>query len=53
MLLAEYSNYAINLSQAIEMLLIHDLIEVYAGDTFCYDQSESKTKHQRKYESSE
>ena len=26
-----------DVAKVIKMILIHDLIEIYAGDTFCYD----------------
>jgi putative hydrolase of HD superfamily len=43
-LLAEYSSEKrIDILKVIKMLLIHDLVEIYAGDTFLYDD-ESKLK---------
>lgn len=38
-LLSRYANFPINLDNVIQMLLIHDLVEIEAGDTFVYDQS--------------
>jgi putative hydrolase of HD superfamily len=35
-LLKEYSNITINLEKVIFMLLIHDIVEIDAGDTFLY-----------------
>ena len=35
--LAEYADAGIDLDRVIEMLLIHDLVEIDAGDTFIYD----------------
>jgi putative hydrolase of HD superfamily len=35
--LAEYAPQPVDLLRVIKMLLIHDLVEIYAGDTFCYD----------------
>lgn len=35
--LAEYTPEGVDLFHAIKMLLIHDLVEIDAGDTFCYD----------------
>ena len=32
---------------AVEMLLVHDLVEIYAGDTFAYDVEGYKSKAQR------
>ena len=36
--LAEYApSKDVDLLRAIKMLLVHDLVEIDAGDTFCYD----------------
>lgn len=37
MVLEEYSEREINISRVVRMCLVHDLVEVYAGDTFAYD----------------
>ena len=37
-LLKEYSNFEINIERVLIMLLIHDIVEVYAGDTFLYSE---------------
>lgn len=37
MVLAEHSNEKIDLLKVIKMLLIHDIVEIDAGDTFIYD----------------
>ena len=36
-LLAEHSNQPVDISRVIEMLLIHDIVEIDAGDTYFYD----------------
>lgn len=37
-ILSEYSSTKeLNISRVLKMLLIHDLVEIHAGDTFCYD----------------
>jgi putative hydrolase of HD superfamily len=36
LLLKEYSNFSINIEKVILMLLIHDIVEIDAGDTFLY-----------------
>ena len=36
-LLAEYAGEEIDVDRVIEMLLVHDLVEIDAGDTFIYD----------------
>ena len=35
--LAEYSNEPIDVTRVVKMTLIHDLVEIDAGDTFVYD----------------
>lgn len=37
-ILAEYANEELNLLRVIKMVLLHDLVEIDAGDTFCYDE---------------
>ena len=37
LLLSEYSNEKIDVLKTISMLLIHDLVEIDAGDTYAYD----------------
>lgn len=40
LLLAPYANFPINIDRVVRMLLIHDLIEIEAGDTFVYNPEE-------------
>lgn len=48
LLLAEYSNAAsLDLSKVIRMTLVHDIVEIDAGDTFCYDAQGNADKAQR------
>jgi putative hydrolase of HD superfamily len=37
MLLAEYSPPGVNVARVAEMVLVHDIVEIDAGDTFAYD----------------
>lgn len=37
----------IDLDRVIKMALVHDLVEVYAGDTFCYDEKANLDKADR------
>jgi putative hydrolase of HD superfamily len=46
-LLSEYSNEDIDVLKTISMLLIHDLVEVYAGDTYAYDEEGKKSQAER------
>jgi len=47
MVLNEYANEKIDDKKVIKMLLIHDLVELYAGDTFCYDKKGNEDKEER------
>lgn len=46
-LLSEYANADIDVLKTVTMLLIHDLVEIDAGDTYAYDEEGKKTKRQR------
>jgi putative hydrolase of HD superfamily len=37
LVLAPYADEAVNIDQVVRMLLIHDLVEIEAGDTYAYD----------------
>ena len=47
LLLKEYANEDIDVLKTVTMLLIHDLVEVYAGDTYAYDEEGKKTQAER------
>ncbi len=36
--LAEHAEGAVDVSRVVRMLIVHDLVEIDAGDTFAYDQ---------------
>ena len=46
-LLAEYSNEPVDVLRVVSMLLVHDLIEIDAGDTYAYDKNANETKRER------
>ncbi|WP_164172569.1 HD domain-containing protein [Ruminococcus flavefaciens] len=46
-LLSEYANSEIDTAKVIKMLLLHDVIEIDAGDTYCYDAVGNSTKAER------
>ena len=52
-----FSEYAqdkkIDLYRVIKMLLVHDLVEIDAGDTYCYDHQGRKDQAQREQEAAE
>ncbi|RCJ21361.1 phosphohydrolase [Nostoc minutum NIES-26] len=45
--LAEYAPEGVDIFHAIKMLLIHDLVEIDAGDTFCYDMQGNHSKAEK------
>ena len=46
-LLKEYANEEVNLEKVIPMVLIHDLVEIDAGDTYAYDRAGLATQRER------
>lgn len=46
-LLSEYANEEIDVLKTVTMLLIHDLVEIDAGDTYAYDEEGHKDKRER------
>lgn len=47
LLFKEYCIEEPNVERAIKMLVVHDLIEIYAGDTFAYDVKGNQDKAER------
>lgn len=47
LLLSEYANEDIDVLHTVSMALIHDLIEIYAGDTYAYDAEGKKSQRVR------
>ena len=48
-LLSEYANEPIDVLKTVAMLLIHDIVEIDAGDTYAYDDAGVATQAQREY----
>lgn len=46
-LLQEYSNEPVDVTKVMTMVLIHDLVEIDAGDTYAYDTAGNQTKRER------
>ena len=46
-LLAEYSNKPVDVLHVMKMVLVHDVVEIDAGDTYCYDTEGYKSKAER------
>ena len=46
-LLSEYANEPVDPARVMKMVLIHDLVEIDAGDTYAYDTAGNATKRER------
>ena len=46
-LLREYANEEVDISRVMLMCLIHDIVEIEAGDTYAYDEEGLKTQKAR------
>ena len=46
-LLREYSNGTVDIAKVMAMCLIHDIVEIDAGDTYCYDYELGKSQRER------
>ncbi|MBQ6815293.1 MAG: HD domain-containing protein [Lachnospiraceae bacterium] len=53
MLLSEYANEKIDVSRTVEMVIIHDVVEIDAGDTYAYDDAGNATKAEREQKAAE
>lgn len=52
-LLKEYSNEEVDIAKVMIMCLIHDIVEIDAGDTYAYDTEALKTKKERENKAKE
>lgn len=46
-LLGEYANEDVDILRTIRMILIHDVVEIDAGDTYAYDEAAKATQRER------
>lgn len=51
--LEEYAAEPVNLGRVLAMVTVHDLIEIYAGDTFAFDAAANQDKAQREQAAAE
>ena len=51
--LVEYAPPEVDLLRVIKMLLVHDLVEIDAGDTFCYDVQGNEDKNLRELQAAD
>lgn len=53
LVLSEYANEPIDLKTVLETVLIHDIVEIDAGDTYAYDTAGNATKAEREQKAAE
>jgi len=53
LVLHEHANQPVDLLHTLKMLLVHDIVETDAGDTFAYDFENAKTKEEREQRAAE
>jgi putative hydrolase of HD superfamily len=54
MIFCEYADTdVVDLGRVIRMLLLHDLVEIDAGDTYCYDEQAGADQHERERRAAE
>ena len=53
LLFSEYAIEPVNIDRAVKMCLVHDLVEIIAGDTFAYDAEGNKGKRERELAAAE
>lgn len=52
-LLGEYASEHVDMAKTLSLIIVHDLAEIYAGDTFAYDSEGIKTQEKRENEAAE
>ncbi len=52
-ILAEYANQTVDVLQVVKMLLIHDVVEIDAGDTFMYLETADAEQTQREQQAAD
>ena len=49
LVLQEHAATPVDLTRVLKMLLVHDIVEIDAGDTFCYDEQANEGKLEREH----
>lgn len=53
LVLSEHADDAVDICHVIRMVLLHDIVEVDAGDTFCYDEEGVVSQAQREQQAAQ
>jgi putative hydrolase of HD superfamily len=50
---SEYASEKVDIGRAVQMCIVHDIVEIEAGDTFAYDPQGNKNKAEREKEAAD
>lgn len=53
LLLAEHATEPVDVTRVVQMALVHDVVEIDAGDTFCYDAAANLGREARERQAAE
>ncbi len=53
LVLSEYAREPVDLLRVVKMALVHDIVEIDAGDTFVFDEDARQTQHEREARAAE
>ena len=53
LVLKEYMPEPVDAARTVELVLAHDLVEIYAGDAYAYDQAAQEAQHQKEVEAAQ
>lgn len=53
LVLKEYMPEPVDAARTVALVLAHDLVEIYAGDAYAYDQAAQEAQHQKEVEAAE
>lgn len=53
LVLAEYARQPVDMLRVLKMVLLHDIVEIDAGDTFCYDEERGHDRVEREQQAAE
>ncbi|MDO0924103.1 HD domain-containing protein [Streptomyces sp. TG1A-8] len=53
LVLAEYADEPIDTGKVLALVVLHDLVEIYAGDTFLYDTAASADQEEREQQAAD
>lgn len=53
MLFKDYAPEGCDVGRSVQMCIVHDLVEIYAGDTFAYDPAANVDKEKREQEAAD